>query len=74
MRFLILALFSIVACSASAADFTSAEELFRSIQKSQKRAPDQVCCRVCTKGKACGNSCISVRFTCHKPPGCACNG
>ena len=31
------------------------------------------CCRVCTVGKACGNSCINVTFTCHQPPGCACN-
>jgi hypothetical protein len=33
----------------------------------------QTCCRVCTKGKACGDSCIQRRLTCHKPPGCACN-
>jgi hypothetical protein len=32
------------------------------------------CCRRCGKGKACGDSCISRRFTCHKPPGCACDG
>jgi hypothetical protein len=25
-------------------------------------------------GKACGNSCISRRYTCRQPPGCACNG
>jgi hypothetical protein len=33
----------------------------------------QSCCRVCSKGKACGNSCISRRFVCHKPSGCACD-
>lgn len=32
------------------------------------------CCKICSKGKACGNSCISRSYTCHKPPGCACNG
>jgi len=32
------------------------------------------CCKICRKGKACGNSCISVNYTCHKGPGCACNG
>lgn len=32
------------------------------------------CCKVCTKGQACGNSCISRSYTCHKGPGCACNG
>ena len=31
------------------------------------------CCKYCRKGKACGNSCISRSYTCHKPPGCACN-
>jgi len=32
------------------------------------------CCKICTTGKACGDSCISRRYTCHKGPGCACNG
>lgn len=32
------------------------------------------CCKVCRKGKACGNSCISRSYTCHKGKGCACNG
>ncbi len=32
------------------------------------------CCKVCKKGKACGNSCIAKSKTCHKPPGCACDG
>jgi hypothetical protein len=32
------------------------------------------CCKVCTTGKACGDSCISRSYTCHKGPGCACNG
>ena len=31
------------------------------------------CCKVCSTGKACGNSCISRTKTCHKPPGCACD-
>ncbi len=32
------------------------------------------CCKICLKGKACGDSCISRSYTCHKGPGCACNG
>lgn len=32
------------------------------------------CCKICTKGKACGDSCISKSYTCHKGPGCACDG
>jgi beta-lactamase superfamily II metal-dependent hydrolase len=31
------------------------------------------CCRTCTVGQACGNSCISRRYQCRRPPGCACN-
>ena len=34
----------------------------------------QGCCRICRKGKACGNSCINRNYTCHQPRGCACNG
>ena len=33
----------------------------------------QTCCRICGKGKACGNSCISRSKTCQKPPGYACD-
>lgn len=32
------------------------------------------CCKVCSVGKACGNSCISRDKDCHQPPGCACDG
>jgi hypothetical protein len=31
------------------------------------------CCKICSKGKACGDSCISRKKTCHKQPGCACD-
>ena len=31
------------------------------------------CCKICKKGKACGDSCISRDKDCNKPPGCACN-
>jgi hypothetical protein len=32
------------------------------------------CCKVCSKGKACGDSCISRDKQCHKGVGCACDG
>ncbi len=32
------------------------------------------CCKTCKKGKACGDSCISKSYKCHKPKGCACDG
>ncbi len=37
-------------------------------------AINQLCCKVCTVGKACGDSCISLYKTCHKGVGCACDG
>lgn len=35
--------------------------------------PASKCCKVCSKGKACGNSCISRSYNCHKGRGCACD-
>lgn len=32
------------------------------------------CCKICRKGKACGNSCIKTTYTCRKGSGCACDG
>lgn len=34
----------------------------------------QACCKVCSKGKACGDSCVAADRTCRQPPGCACDG
>ena len=31
------------------------------------------CCKICTVGKACGDSCINAAYTCHKGAGCACD-
>jgi hypothetical protein len=30
------------------------------------------CCKVCKKGKPCGDTCIAKSKECHEPPGCAC--
>lgn len=30
------------------------------------------CCKVCKKGKPCGDSCIAADRRCTKGPGCAC--
>lgn len=32
------------------------------------------CCKMCKKGKACGDTCIAETSRCSRPPGCACNG
>ena len=57
-----------------------AEQERRAAQRRQERLerrqerPQQGCCKICRKGCACGNSCISCNKTCHKGPGCACDG
>lgn len=35
--------------------------------------PRSECCKVCSTGKACGNTCISRAKNCHKGRGCACD-
>lgn len=35
--------------------------------------PVDYCCKHCTTGKACGDTCISRSKTCHVGPGCACD-
>ncbi len=37
-------------------------------------APARSCCKICTTGKACGDTCIRRSYTCRVGPGCACNG
>jgi hypothetical protein len=34
----------------------------------------ETCCKVCHKGKACGDTCIARNKTCSVGPGCACDG
>src|SRR5687767_13985375 len=35
--------------------------------------PADQCCKICSKGKACGNTSIRRSYDCHKGRGCACN-
>ena len=61
---------------ATAADYSSWRShdpapaiLFSSGQLAQGK---DTCCKHCTKGQPCGNSCISANAKCKQPPGCAC--
>lgn len=54
----------IIAPSPRAAPFTNSSRLDRAVLAK--------CCKVCTKGKPCGDTCIAQDKTCHVPPGCAC--
>ena len=49
------------------------QDLLDSIPGEIQLAQSQTCCKICRKGKACGNSCIAREKTCNKGPGCACD-
>ena len=46
----------------------------KSARAKDTSAPTQggACCKHCSTGKPCGDSCISAKETCHKTGGCAC--
>jgi hypothetical protein len=46
----------------------------RERERVEEDADYGACCKVCSKGYACGDSCISRSKNCHKGPGCACDG
>jgi hypothetical protein len=44
------------------------------ITQSMSAPAAQSCCKICSRGKACGNTCIARDKVCHVGPGCACDG
>lgn len=48
--------------------------LLKAAPPARTQTRTRACCKICRRGKACGNSCIARNKTCHQPPGCACNG
>ena len=56
-----------------AGEFVAPWDWRRGKRLENKDADQSSCCKICRKGKACGNSCIRKTYTCSKPPGCACN-
>ena len=44
---------------------------FEMVEQSE-RANARECCKTCTKGKPCGDTCIEKGNMCHVPRGCAC--
>lgn len=53
---------------------TASPQSWSSLKYSPPQLLNVACCKICRKGKACGNSCINRSYTCTKPPGCACDG
>ena len=56
-----------------AGEFVAPWDWRRGKRLDQEEAPI-ACCKICSKGKACGNSCIKKTYNCSKPTGCACDG
>lgn len=53
----------------------AAEQRRREREEAREAAAEEdtrQCCRYCTTGQPCGNSCIAAWKTCHKGRGCAC--
>lgn len=46
--------------------------LLASCEQDCKGGTQSACCKVCTTGKPCGDTCIAANDTCHQAPGCAC--
>jgi hypothetical protein len=42
------------------------------VELAQQQKSPPACCKHCTKGQPCGNTCISAKSKCKSPPGCAC--
>ena len=74
-----LSVFTITASSENKEEATLCPALYLKSDKNgeyylEKDSSNPYCCKICKKGKACGDSCINKNYTCRKPPGCACNG
>lgn len=50
----------------------SHSNLFKPGAAHQTTATLGYCCKTCTKGKPCGDTCIAQDKVCHVGPGCAC--
>lgn len=72
---LLLAFAMLIASPAMAADYTPWPErdvARPSLSDLRPVKGDDACCKHCSKGQPCGNTCISAKSKCKSPPGCAC--
>ena len=54
-------------------NFDSSYQFNQDSSGSRSEPVDDGCCKHCSVGQACGDSCISRSYECHQPPGCACD-
>ena len=70
---LVLSSFSIWAPARSARANADSAPVAQRLEGGASCTPREDCCKVCSKGKACGNTCIRADYNCHKGAGCACD-
>ena len=63
---------SLIALALACGESQNSNQLSERQNKTEATADE--CCKICRKGKACGDSCINKKLKCHKAPGCACDG
>jgi hypothetical protein len=69
---LILALLSMPAFAADYTPWPGREPVPIASELVELAQQRDTCCKHCTKGQPCGNSCIAASSKCKQPPGCAC--
>jgi hypothetical protein len=57
---------------AAAAEARAEAKRARTEERQSRRPVERTCCKICSRGCPCGDSCISCSKTCHKGRGCAC--
>lgn len=75
MRTVMILALAMFSTSAMAADYTPWPGHDQSPPALSDLRPvkgDDSCCKHCTKGQPCGDTCISTKAKCKNPPGCAC--
>jgi hypothetical protein len=65
--------FTFVGLGATAVPLDVARVVSDAAPRAATCIPADQCCKVCSKGKACGNTCIRRSYECHVGRGCACN-
>jgi hypothetical protein len=56
------------------ADMLAARERLLNLAEPEEILMHAACCKMCSSGKACGDSCIGRDKQCRKGVGCACDG
>lgn len=69
---LVVALFSMPAFAGEYSSWANEDGVSPAAAMTQLAQQKDSCCKHCTKGKPCGNSCIAAGSKCKQPPGCAC--